>query len=160
MCGREALRMPGPNLCNECATSTLAQKCNELGNQKRISHVETSLKKGVSRNRLVWKKSKKKRWVGDYERSWTPSEGEEYWTWEDRSLLRKEPFSMPFHVINKISLRISMGSDSMDWINFICPSRSSFHSSLLCSVPQDVTFLSLYARTSLTQTSTWSQSMG
>lgn len=59
ICGGEALRMSGPDLCNECATSTLAQKCNELGNQKRISHVETSLKKGVSGNRLVCKKSKK-----------------------------------------------------------------------------------------------------
>lgn len=53
---------------------------------------------------------------------------------------------MLFHVISKISLRISMSSDSMDWINFIYPSRSSLQHFPPCSASQVFTFLSLYVK--------------
>lgn len=77
--------------------------------------------------------------------------------WKDRRLLRKEALSMPFHVINKYSLRISMGLASINRTNFICPSRSRFHSSLPCCFPGCYLPQPVYEDFCVIQTSSWSQ---
>lgn len=83
---------------------------------------------------------------------------EGYWIWKDRSLLRKEAFSMPFHLINKYSLRISMGSASIELNKLYLPLQIQvpFFSVLLCvpgcHLPQPV-----YEDFCVIQSSTWSQ---
>lgn len=109
---------------------------------------------------MGWSEKKSKsRWVEEYGHLWALAEGEGHRLWEGGSLLRKEPFSMHFHVIT-FPLWIFLESGSMNWMVSICPSRSSLQPSLLCSMPQEAALLSLYVRAPLTQASTCSQPVG